>query len=91
MSVKQRGQVWYLLLQFLVLLKPLEDILGYFVLIYENPEKPSGEHLHLMGSLKEPLNIAMSNALKHREVIKLNALLADDNRFLHGELRKFLV
>jgi len=72
-----------------VFLKPFEDIFGYFVLIYENPEKPTKEHLDLIGSLREPLNIAMSNALKHREVIKLNALLADDNRFLHGELRRF--
>lgn len=71
-------------------LKPVEDLLGYFALIYKNPEKPTHEHLELIGSLKEPLNIAMSNALKHREVIKLNALLADDNRFLHGELRRFI-
>ena len=38
--------------------------------------------------LKEPLLIAMSNTLKHREVTKLNELLADDNRYLHGELRR---
>jgi len=30
----------------------------------------------------------MSNALKHREVIQLKDLLADDNRYLHGELRR---
>jgi hypothetical protein len=36
----------------------------------------------------EPFSIAMSNTLKHREVIKLKDLLADDNRFLHGELRR---
>jgi transcriptional regulator with GAF, ATPase, and Fis domain len=30
----------------------------------------------------------MSNALKHRQVLKLNALLVDDNRYLHGELRR---
>ncbi len=30
----------------------------------------------------------MSNTLKHREVLKLNDLLADDNRYLHGELRR---
>ena len=38
--------------------------------------------------LKEPLAISMSNALKHREVVTLNDLLVDDNRFLHGELRR---
>ncbi len=72
-----------------VALKPNEDTKGYFVLTYENPQKPTKKHMSLIGSLKEPLNIAMSNALKHREVVKLNALLADDNRFLHGELRRF--
>ncbi len=46
------------------------------------------EHLELVLLLKEPLVIAMSNALKHREVLKLNDLLADDNRYLHGELRR---
>jgi transcriptional regulator with GAF, ATPase, and Fis domain len=30
----------------------------------------------------------MSNALKHREVTQLKDLLADDNRYLHGELRR---
>ena len=30
----------------------------------------------------------MSNALKHREVIRLKDLLADDNRDLHGELHR---
>jgi transcriptional regulator with PAS, ATPase and Fis domain len=30
----------------------------------------------------------MANALKHREVITLRDMLADDNRFLHGELRR---
>ncbi len=30
----------------------------------------------------------MSNTLKHREVLKLKNLLTDDNRYLHGELRR---
>jgi transcriptional regulator with GAF, ATPase, and Fis domain len=38
--------------------------------------------------LKEPFVIALSNTLKHREVLKLKDLLADDNRYLHGELRR---
>jgi hypothetical protein len=33
--------------------------------------------------LKEPLTISLSNALIHREVVKLKDRLADDNRFLH--------
>jgi formate hydrogenlyase transcriptional activator len=46
------------------------------------------EQVSQVALLKEPLVIAMSNALKHREVVKLNDLLTDDNRFLHGELHR---
>ena len=45
-------------------------------------------NLELIKSLKGPMKIAMSNSLKHREVLKLKDLLADDNRYLHGELRR---
>ena len=45
-------------------------------------------HARLFATLKEPFFVAMSNALKHREVLKLKDLLADDNRYLQGELRR---
>ncbi|MEJ2656298.1 MAG: sigma 54-interacting transcriptional regulator [Desulfobacterales bacterium] len=45
-------------------------------------------HLELIKLLKGPMKIAMSNSLKHREVLKLKDVLADDNRYLHGELRR---
>ncbi|MCP3952608.1 MAG: AAA family ATPase, partial [Desulfobacterales bacterium] len=35
---------------------------------------------------KEPFSVAMSNALKHREVLHFKELLADDNRFLQHQL-----
>ena len=62
--------------------------LGSFVLASEGEEKFTNEHLKLVLLLREPLVIAMSNVLKHREVIKLKDLLADDNRYLFGELRR---
>lgn len=46
------------------------------------------EHASLLQMLREPFAIAMANALKHEEVIKLKDLLADDNRYLHRELRE---
>jgi len=61
--------------------------LGSFVLISEGEKKFENEHLELVLLLREPLVIAMSNILKHQEVTKLKDLIADDNRFLHGELR----
>jgi len=72
----------------LLVLRAKGDTLGYLVLISEGEEKFKDEHLELVLLLKEPLVIAMSNTLKHREVLKLNDLLADDNRYLHGELRR---
>lgn len=62
--------------------------LGFLVFITEGPQKFNHGHLELALLLKDPLVIAMSNALKHREVLKLNELLADDNQYLHEELRR---
>ena len=46
------------------------------------------EHAELMRLLREPFAIAMANALKHQEVVRLKDLLADDNRFLRTEMRE---
>ncbi len=45
-------------------------------------------HKELFLMLHEPFAIAMSNALKHQEVHKLKDMLADDNRYLHNQLRE---
>ena len=47
------------------------------------------EHARLLRLLHEPFAIAMSNALKHQEVIRFKDMLADDNRYLFDELRSF--
>ncbi|MCP4213360.1 MAG: AAA domain-containing protein [bacterium] len=71
-----------------MLLNSDEKVLGALVLITESDEKYTKEHAALISLLKEPFTIAMSNTMKHREVSKLKELLADDNRFLQGELRR---
>jgi len=48
------------------------------------------EHARLLLLLHEPFAIAMSNALKHQEVIRFKDMLADDNRYLFDELRSFM-
>ena len=63
-------------------------VLGYLILVSEGEEIFEEDHRSFVELLKEPLVISMSNALKHREVVKLNDLLADDNQYLHGELRR---
>jgi len=71
-----------------LLIRSKEKILGSLIIINERDEKFTEEHIRYLKLLKEPLAIAMSNTLKHREIISLKDLLADDNRYLHGELRR---
>jgi len=61
---------------------------GVLVLTTSGENKFSEEQRDLISTLKEPFSIAMSNALKHQEVLKLKELLIDDNRYLHQEIRK---
>ena len=62
--------------------------LGTLVIATTGTECFSEDHLELVLLLKEPLIVAMSNTLKHREVLQLKNLLADDNKYLKSELRK---
>ncbi len=71
-----------------LLLRSGSRILGNLVIISEGNESLSKQHADLLSLLSEPLAIAMSNTIEHREVLRLKNLLADDNRYLHGELRR---
>ncbi len=72
----------------IMFLRSSSEFLGFFVLISEDQNAFTEDQLEWVTMLKEPLVIAMSNALQHRQVMKLNDLLTDDNRFLRGELRR---
>lgn len=71
-----------------IMLKSNGHTLGSLVFITDGKEKYTNHHARLVSLLKEPFLIALSNTLKHREVLKLKDLLADDNRYLHNELRR---
>ncbi len=71
-------------------LRTKERYLGNFVLHSFGEPKFSEEDLDLIDSLKEPLMVAMSNALKHREVVRLRDRLRDDNRQLHQDLQRMM-
>jgi transcriptional regulator with GAF, ATPase, and Fis domain len=60
--------------------------LGALVLLAEGRGRFSEEHARLFSLLNEPFAIALSNTLKHQEILRLKDLLADDNRYLHREL-----
>jgi len=61
---------------------------GALVLLAKGDNRFTEQHANLYSNLKMPFFVAMSNTLKHREILKLKDLLADDNRYLHRELRR---
>ncbi|MBC8440095.1 MAG: hypothetical protein H8D87_10450 [Deltaproteobacteria bacterium] len=71
-----------------LILRSKDKMVGNVIFHSVGEPKFTESHLGLVESLKDPMKIAMSNALKHREVLKLRDLLADDNKYLHGELRR---
>jgi transcriptional regulator with GAF, ATPase, and Fis domain len=64
--------------------------IGELGLLADGLNQYNDEHARLLRLLHEPFAIAMSNALKHQEVIRFKDMLADDNRYLFDELRSVL-
>jgi transcriptional regulator with GAF, ATPase, and Fis domain len=64
--------------------------IGDLGLMADGLNQYTDEHARLLLLLHEPFAIAMSNALKHMEVIRFKDMLADDNRYLFDELRSVL-
>ena len=64
--------------------------IGDLGLVADGLNQYTDEHARLLLLLHEPFAIAMSNALKHQEVIRFKDMLADDNRYLFDELRSVL-
>ncbi len=73
------------------LISPLEvegEHIGFVSLVAKGYNKYSREHLDLLNLLQGPFAIAMSNALKHRELLNLKDILADDNQYLNRQLHR---
>ncbi|MCP4575381.1 MAG: Fis family transcriptional regulator, partial [Deltaproteobacteria bacterium] len=62
--------------------------LGALAMFAEGKDRYTRIHADLVSLLHDPFAIAMSNALKHEEVTKFKDMLADDNLYLHRELRR---
>ena len=60
--------------------------LGVIDLFARGKDRFHPEHARILSLLREPFAIAMANALKHQEVVRLKEQLISDNRYLHGEL-----
>ena len=63
-----------------------EKRVGAVVIHAKGKNQYKDEHSDLLLMLHDPLAIAMSNALKHQEVMQFKEMLADDNRYLHQQL-----
>ncbi|MBA3036579.1 MAG: sigma-54-dependent Fis family transcriptional regulator [Desulfobacterium sp.] len=65
----------------------INDSKLFALVVYSNGlDQYTRAHANLLSLLHDPFAIAMSNALKHQDVLKLKEMLADDNRYLHNEL-----
>jgi transcriptional regulator with GAF, ATPase, and Fis domain len=64
------------------------NFVGALHLLDKGPGRYTQEHARLLALLNDPCAIALSNTLRHQEVLELKDLLTDDNRYLQGELRR---
>jgi transcriptional regulator with GAF, ATPase, and Fis domain len=62
--------------------------LGGLGVLSKSAQQFTKHHLGLLELLHDPFAIALSNYLRHREVLRLRDLLADDNRYLQSELHR---
>jgi transcriptional regulator with GAF, ATPase, and Fis domain len=62
--------------------------LGNLALQAKGRDRFSEDHLRLFALLNEPFAIALSNALRHQEILKYKDMLTDENRYLHQQLRR---
>ena len=61
--------------------------LGALCLLAEGKARFTKAHAHLISLLREPFSIALSNALRYEEVVKLKEMVDAENRELNRELR----
>ncbi len=60
--------------------------IGMFSMGIEGMNRYTKEHEEMILMLHKPIAIAMANALKHQEVLRLKDMLDDDNRFFQRQL-----
>ncbi|MBF0224414.1 MAG: sigma-54-dependent Fis family transcriptional regulator [Desulfobacterales bacterium] len=67
----------------------LDDLLiGGFIMHAEKSNAFTKQQADLISTLREPFAIALLNCIQYQELLKLKERLAEDNQFLHKELRQ---
>lgn len=69
-------------------LKVQNEVIGLVTLIARGRNIYSQRHMEMLNLLQGPFAIAMSNGLKHMELLKLKEILADENMFLKNQLHR---
>jgi transcriptional regulator with GAF, ATPase, and Fis domain len=64
------------------------ELLGGVGVLSKSGQPFTSDHLKLLELLHDPFAIALSNYLRHREVLRLKDLLEDDNQYLQSELHR---
>ena len=64
-------------------------LLGAFTVLAEGEARFTQTHVNLVSLLREPFSIAMSNALRYAEVVRLKDIVDAENRELSRALRRF--
>ncbi|PLX11495.1 MAG: Fis family transcriptional regulator, partial [Marinilabiliales bacterium] len=72
----------------IMVLESATQRIGTIAMILTKEEKLHEKQIEYLSLLKEPFAIALSNHRKHREIAHLKELLADDNKYLHQQLRQ---
>jgi transcriptional regulator with GAF, ATPase, and Fis domain len=60
--------------------------LGKLSLFAKGKHRYSESHADLLSLLHEPFAIAISNILQHQEILRLQDMVSDDNRYLHRQI-----
>ncbi|MEM7585664.1 MAG: sigma 54-interacting transcriptional regulator, partial [Acidobacteriota bacterium] len=63
-----------------------DEVVGSVVATAPGEHQYTEHHAELFGLLRSPFAIAIKNAVRYRELVRLQELLADDNRYLQREL-----
>jgi transcriptional regulator with GAF, ATPase, and Fis domain len=62
------------------------DVIGAVICIAHKPDQFTQQHADLIGVLREPFAIALSNCIRYQKLQQFKELLVEDNRFLRKEL-----
>ncbi len=65
-----------------------KKLLGVFLVASKHPNRFLPKHFKLVEMLNKPIAVALTNSMRHRELVRLKDLLADDSRYFQNELRR---